>query len=309
MLFIIIFLFLVFLISSLFIIGYNTYASAVKKDNKSSKKSFEKSGLSGESRLVQVNIDWFKEQDIKDLTIQSSDGLKLHGVYLAAKNPYRTVICVHGYRSDAMTDFSSMIKYFNLNHSNILLIDQRCHGESEGDYITFGAKESDDLKLWINTVISRIDDKLPIYLYGISMGSTTSLLTLKNKLPFQVKGVIADCGYSSMKDELSYLLSRYMHIPAFSIMGIINMFCTMSAHFSMSDTEVKEALKDNHIPILYIHGEDDKFVLPENTRQNYANTNSNKDILWVKGATHGDSCIKDPTLYRARLEHFFNTYK
>ena len=244
-----------------------------------------------------------------DLYAFSYDGLKLHGVFLPASNPYRTVICVHGYRGQYERDFSAIIRYFNANHSNVLLIEQRCHGESEGEIITFGAKESEDLNLWINYVTNRLDDKNPIYLYGISMGASTCLLTLKNKLIHQVKGVIADCGYTSMEYVCSHLCRSWYHLPAFLFMYFIKMYCSVFGGFDMDSTNVVTALKDNEIPILYIHGDADTFVVPENTRINYSATTSPKDIVWVEGANHGECIFKNPTLYHDKLEYFFNTYR
>ena len=290
-------------------VAYKYFKVLFRKNDETYIKYYDKNGVYTQNKLVQVNVDWFKEQDIKDINISSSDGHKLHGIYLAASNPQRTVICVHDYRSSYEVDFSSMIRYFNMNHSNVLVIDQRCHGESEGNFITFGAKEAEDIKQWVNTVVTRIDDKTPIFLYGIGMGASSSLLSLRYKMPYQLKGVIADSPYESLKDELSYLSTAWLHIPPFPLVSLIDFLCVYLAHFSSSETEVKEVLKKNELPILLIHGESDNLISPENTRQIFSAINDKKEILWVKDAKHGESDMKDPTLYRTKLEYFFNTYK
>lgn len=309
MIFVIIFILLVIITILLFVFGMKFFILACKKDDKSIIKNIEKHNIDLTERIVDANVEWFKEMDIKDLYIKSNDGLKLHATYLAAPNPYRTVICVHGYRAEGISDFSNIVRYLNMNHSNVLIIDQRACGESEGDFITFGAKEKEDLKLWIETVVNKIDDKVPIYLYGISMGATTSLLTLEYKLPFQVKGVIADSAYTSMNNVFDTLLSSWFHLPGFPIINIINMYCGMIAHFNMDDTNTAKALKENEIPVMFIHGEKDTFVSPENTRTNYALTKGAKEILWIPEANHAEAILKDPNIYHAKLEYFFDTYK
>ncbi len=309
MFFLIAFLVFIIIIILLLMLSYKMYKAACKRSDTTVLKSKEMKTILNDDRVVTANIDWLKVQDIKDINIKSNDGLKLHGVFLPASNPYRTVICVHGYRGQYERDFSAIIRYFNANHSNVLLIEQRCHGESEGEIITFGAKESEDLNLWINYVTTRLDDKNPIYLYGISMGASTCLLTLKNKLIHQVKGVIADCGYTSMEYVCSHLCRSWYHLPAFLFMYFIKMYCSVFGGFDMDSTNVVTALKDNEIPILYIHGDADTFVVPENTRINYSATTAPKDIVWIEGANHGECIFKNPTLYHDKLEYFFNTYR
>lgn len=309
MIILIIFLLLIILTIVSFLLAYRFFKMSCKASNTSIVNVLNKSGFSTEARIIQTNVEWLKEQDTKDVYIKSSDGLKLHGTFLPTTNAYRTVICVHGYRGSSASDFSAIIRYLNANHSNVLLVDQRCHGESEGEYITFGAKEQDDIRLWTEYTVSRLDDKNPIYLYGVSMGASTCLLTLKNKLSYQVKGVIADCGYTSMEYICKSLAKAWYHLPEFPIINILKMYCSLIAGFNMNDTNVVNSLKENEIPILFVHGNDDTFVIPENTRINYSATKANKDILWVDGANHAESILKNPTVYHNKLEYFFNTYK
>ena len=309
MLFVIILILLLLFVLILFAISFKIFKSSCDRNDKSIFEIFKKRGINFENRIVKPNIEWLKEQDIKDVYIKSRDGLKLHGVFLPASNAYRTIICVHGYRGKYYTDFSAIIKYLNANHSNVLLIEQRCHGESEGRYITYGAKEKYDVVDWVNYTMNKLDDKNPIYLYGISMGCSTSLLSLNCDMPGRVRGVIADCGYTSMKDQLTYVANKWYNVPAFPIVNIINLFCNLLANFDMKDTDTTTALKENITPIMFIHGEEDTFVIPENARQNYAKTCGPKEMVWVKGADHGEAVIANPELYHNRLEYFFDTYK
>lgn len=309
MLFLIIFLMLiVFLIVMLFA-GYKFFNISCKKSNQSINKAYSDNNVSVEDRTVDVNVEWLKEQDYKDVYIKSDDGLKLHGIYLNAPNAYRTVICVHGYRGSFAADFSAIIRYLYNNHSNILMVEQRCHGESEGNYITFGAKEKNDVSRWVDYVANKLDDKHPIYLYGISMGATSVLLSLENHVSFLLKGVIADCGYSSMKTECRYICEKWYHLPAYPLIYFVNLYCNLIAKFDMSETSTKKALTKNELPILFIHGDKDTFVVPENSRVNYSRTKGPKELVWIKDANHAESIFKNPELYHAKLEYFFNTYK
>ena len=307
--FLFVFLFLLIITIILTVIAYKLYSDSVIKKNKNILKVFEKKGFNFDYRVVPPNVEWLEEQNLKEYYITSTDGLKLHGLFLQAPNPLRTVICVHGYRGNYKYDFSPIVKYFNANHTNMFFVEQRCHGESEGEFITFGAKEKEDLQQWIDFVRNKVDTKNPIYLYGISMGATTCLLSLENDYSTILSGVISDCGYTSMKTEFNNLSKNWYGIPGFPLVNILGFFCSMFGKFSMDATSTKKALENNKVPILFIHGEDDKFVNPEHTRINYTRDAGVKEIMWVPNANHGESLMRDPDKYHQKLEYFFKTYK
>ena len=309
--YVVLFVFLTILLLAiiLFSIAFKFYSEAVKKNNKSALKLFEKKGFNYENRVIKPNIQWLREQKLKDHYITSKDGLKLHGVFLQAPNPLRTVICVHGYRGNYEYDFSPIVRYFNSNHTNMFFVEQRAHGDSEGDNITFGAKEKEDLQQWIEYVQKNVDSKNPLYLYGISMGASTCLLSLENDYQNILSGVIADCGFTSMRNLFNNLSKDWFGMPGVPLVGIVGTYCKLFAKFDMEETSTKKALANNKVPVLFIHGEADTFINPEHTRVNYTRDVGPKDILWVAGANHGESLMKDPERYHQKLEYFFSTYK
>lgn len=309
--YVILFIFLTVLILAniLLIIAFKFYNDAVKRNNKNTVKLFEKKGFNFDYRVVKTNVEWLREQKIKDHYITSTDGLKLHGVFLQAPNPLRTVICVHGYRGNYEYDFSPIVRYFNSNHTNVFFVEQRCHGDSEGDNITFGAKEKEDLQQWVDYVQNHVDTKNPLYLYGISMGASTCLLSLENDFSGVLSGVIADCGYTSMRTLFNNLAKDWFGIPGVPLVNIVGFFCKYLGKFDMEETSTKKALENNKVPVLFIHGEADTFVNPEHTRVNFTRDVGPKDILWVPDANHGESLMKSPDKYHQKLEYFFSTYK
>ncbi len=309
MVYVIITLVVLTIIGIILFVSYNFFSTSCVRKNKKFVALFEKIGMDSKSRVVMPNVEWYKEQKVNDYYITSKDGLKLHASFLPAPNAVRTVICVHGYRGNAKYDFSAIIRYLNSSRSNVLLIDQRASGASEGEFITFGAKEKEDLVQWVDYTAKYIDVKNPLYLYGISMGATTTLLSLESEMNVRLCGAIADCGFTSMKDECKFLLKNLYGLPVFPFINLLNVFCNMFAKFDISETDTTKSLEKNKIPVLFIHGENDSFVIPENTRINYSRTNAPKDLVWIKNANHAESILKDPELYHTKLEYFFNTYK
>ena len=297
----------VIILITLLLVSYKFFRIACYKDDKTFVKLFEKAGMNAKSRVDLDGVEWLKSQDTEDIFIDSEDGIKLHATYLPVEKACRTIICIHGYRGNAKYDFSPIVEYLHSIKSNLLLIDQRCTGKSLGKYITYGAKEKKDVVSWVKYVEENLDKKNPIYLYGISMGATTALLSLEYDLGSKVKGVVADCGYASMKNECCFLLKKLYLLPTFPIINLLNVFCNVKADFDIMETDTTNSLLKNKKPILFIHGEKDTFVVPDNTKLNFDRTTcSDKDILWVKNANHGESFVKNKEKYQDKLEDFFD---
>ena len=126
----------------------------------------------------------------EQVTIQSFDGLNL-SARLYVNDPTAPIdILVHGYKSYGIKDFSGGINLSFGNNHNVLLIDHRAHGESEGNTISFGIIERFDILSWINFINERFGNNIPIILMGISMGGATVLMASELNLPSNVKWIV-----------------------------------------------------------------------------------------------------------------------
>ena len=178
------------------------------EQKKERKKWFELSHIrenhpqNGYAREYNESKAWCFEQKMQDCYIKSIDGLKLHALYLPAEAAKRIVILSHGYRGSRFGTLSFMAKYLHEHQCDVLFIEHRCCGDSEGKYITFGAKEQWDVQQWAVYMAERNKEKLPIYLYGQSMGAASVLMASGHTLPPEVKGLIADCGFQSMERQM-----------------------------------------------------------------------------------------------------------
>ena len=250
--------------------------------------------------------EWCENQQMQDWYIRSIDGLKLHAFYLPADNPKRIILLSHGYKGTSFGSIAHMAEFLHENDSSLLFVDQRCCGKSEGKYITFGAKEQYDILAWIRR-ISRINKEiLPIYLYGQSMGAATVLLAAGHKLPEEVKGIIADCGFHSLKQQLKDIAKGWFHLHWIGLLLIrVDILCRYYAGFRMQDTDTTRALLKNKRPILFFHGKEDTYVWPKNTIINYEICTAPKELVLVPGARHLCSSFVAPELYKKKLIEFF----
>ena len=123
------------------------------------------------------------ERPFEFVTVQSHDGLLLSGRYYHVKDGAPLDIAFHGYRSSPLTDFSGGADLSNSLGHNLLLVDQRSHGKSQGRTITFGLQERYDLLRWVEYARNRFGEDQKILLYGISMGGATVLMASGLELP------------------------------------------------------------------------------------------------------------------------------
>ena len=156
---------------------------------------------------------WLREHECRDVYIDSFDGLRLRGRWIPAKNPKGTILFAHGYRSTYLADFGQALDFYHDAGLNILLPDQRCHGKSEGKIITFGVKESQDMLSWLRFHNQEFGT-IPVILSGMSMGASTMLYLADQDLPANVKGIIADCGFTTPWAIVGKVFTSVIHLPA-----------------------------------------------------------------------------------------------
>lgn len=252
---------------------------------------------------------WCASQEMEECYIRSADGLRLHASYLPADNAKRIVLLSHGYKGSSFGDFAYTARFLHENHCDLLFIDQRCCGESQGEYITFGAKEQFDVQRWAYYIARRNQEKLPVYLYGESMGAAAVLMASGHRLPRQVKGLIADCAFCSMKSQMQDMASNWFHLHWIGLLLFrLNLFCALFAGFRMKDADTAEALKMNGRPVLFFHGAKDTYVDPGNSLYNYSLCRAPKELVVMPEARHLCSAYEEPELYREKVLGFFEKY-
>ncbi len=250
---------------------------------------------------------FLKEHNARHVYTQSYDGLKLHAMWVPAENPRGTILFAHGYRSSKLVDFSLAFNlYYNLG-MNILVPDQRAHGESEGKIITFGVKESRDMQSWIDFHNDNYD-KVPVFLSGLSMGASTMLYLADKNLPNNVRGIIADCGFTSPKDILGCVFRNVIHLPAAPTLWTAELFARIIGGFSLTQEDTRISLKNSKLPVLMVHGLDDDFVPCEMTEQGFAACTGPKELLLAEGAGHGLSFLVEREKYTKMVCAFLDKY-
>ena len=254
-------------------------------------------------------VDWYQKIPKEKWYLHEHDPQnRMVAEYIPAETPSaKTVIISHGYKGngETMANFAQM--YHRLGF-NVLLPDDRGHGESAGKYISFGWLDRLDYLQWIQQVIDRADNDVKILLFGVSMGGATMEMLSGESLPPQVKAIIADCGYSSIEAELTYLLKRQFHLPKYPIEPLVSTISKRRLGYYLGDVTATEQLRKNQRPILFIHGEKDVYVPVGMAYENYAATHAPKQLWIVKNASHAESFWTNPARYQQHVTEFLQTY-
>ena len=252
-------------------------------------------------------VQWMKEvraMPHEDCYITSFDGLKLHGRYYEYAPGTPIELMFHGYRGNSDRDLCGGVqRCFELGRS-CLLVDQRASSASEGHVITFGIKEHRDCLKWLDFMVERFGEDVKIILTGISMGASTVLMAAGSPLPKQVKGVLADCGFSSAKAIICKVI-RQMKLPPILAYPFVWLGARIFGGFSLEELSAVEAVKQATVPVIFFHGEDDDFVPTEMSKENFEACASRKQLVTTPSAGHGLCYPVDPKGYLQALRDFF----
>ena len=251
--------------------------------------------------------EWAEKQRFEDVWITARDGLRLHALYLAAAQPSgKLAILHHGFTSKAM-DNSTHAKFFHEQGYEVLLLDLRAHGQSEGKYVGFGILDRFDTLAWVHYGRERFGKDVRIVLYGVSMGGATVLMALGlPEIQETVSAVVADCAYTSPGEIFAHVIEKDYHIPPAPIIKLTSVYAQSLAGYRYDEYSTVDALRNNRVPVLFIHGKEDKFVPTWMSQKNYDVCTSKKRLLFVENAGHGSSAFENLPLYEQTEKEFLN---
>lgn len=236
------------------------------------------------------------------------DSAKLIGHYYKNPDEKRVIIAMHGWRSSWSNDFGAIADFWHNNGCSVLYAEQRGQNNSGGDYMGFGMLERYDCLAWINYIIEKNQNDTPIYLAGISMGAATVLMTSGFTLPSRIHGIMADCGFTSANAIWRHVAENTMNVSFRMRKRAVDELCRKKIQVSSNDYSTVDALMENEIPVLFIHGTDDDFVPVEMTFENYKASIAPKRLFIVPGANHAMSYIVDKNGYEDVVINFWKDF-
>ena len=244
--------------------------------------------------------------DFESLTLTSADGLRLAAWYVPSKNG-AAIIVQHGYKSDReeMLDEAAMLAKHGYG---ILLVDLRAHGLSEGDLITFGRLETQDVDAAYQYLLTRSDvDPERIGALGNSMGAVTVLLYAAQNPA--IKAVVSDSAFSSLQDEVAQGVQRVTGLPAFPFAPMIQFFAERQAGFSASEVAAVEHIDEiSPRPVLILQGGADSLIPADSGQNLYDAAGEPRELWFDPQLDHVQFSTKRAEEYEARVVAFFDRH-
>lgn len=280
-----------------------------REEPKSVAKNKERMIDSSELSQIMENLESasqkLKALDCEQVEIQSADGIKLVGHWYFKGNPRRVIIAMHGWRSSWSHDFGLIADFWHNNGCAVLYAEQRGQGNSGGDYMSFGLLERYDCLDWINWVNERTGGAFPIYLNGISMGASTVLMAAGLELPENVHGITADCAFTSPDEIWRHVVENNFHLPYGLYSSVAYDIFKRKLKVDSKSYSCTEAMKKCKVPVLFVHGTDDRFVPIKMTYDNYKACAAPKRLFIVPGAEHGLSYVVDTKGFQSAVKNFW----
>ena len=228
--------------------------------------------------------------------VNSFDGLQLAGRYYHTADGAPLIILMHGYRSLALRDCCGGFMLARKMGFNVLAVDQRAHGCSEGSVITFGIQERYDCQRWIDFAVAEFGPDTKIVLSGLSMGAATVLMASSLSLPENVVAIMADSPYNTASGIIRKVC-RDGNLPDKLAYPFIKLGARLFGHFNLEETSAMDSVKNAKVPILLIHGEDDRFVPCDMSRDLYEACAGNAQLHTFPETGHGLAYMIDPVRY------------
>lgn len=242
-------------------------------------------GIENHSREMADMRQIEKDRNWEPVRVNASDGTILRGTYI--KNPrksHNTVILLHGLYQNRSMCLPYIAMYRNMDY-NVLLIDQRGHGESQGEHTNWGLSETDDINMWYQWLRHQ-DANVRVGLHGISLGAAMSLLYAGSEWGKNVAFVVADSSYGNIislgREKLSEASGDERAVWGYNILDpFFQAAMFFHTHKLVDSIEPAQAVKSIKAPILFIHGGKDMLVPVKTVHSLYDNCGSNDKHIYV----------------------------
>jgi uncharacterized protein len=242
----------------------------------------------------------------EDVTVTTADGLRLVGWYVPGQNG-ATVIVQHGYKDHRgmMLGLTALLA----RHGYGVLVDSvRAHDRSDGELITFGHQEMNDLAAWEHHLRSRFDvDPERIGIFGASMGGSLAI-QFAARSP-RIKAVVADCAFSSLTDTISTSVRFFTGLPPFPFAPLILFWSEREGGYRASEIDATAWIgKISPRPVFLLQGGADVVISPGSGARLYAAAGEPKELWFDPALGHVEFLAKRPEEFERRVIAFYDKY-
>ena len=253
-------------------------------------------------QMLEEGRIWHRENCdcARPVTVQN-DGLKLCGEYYDFG--YKKAVLILSGRAEALTYAYYFAAPYRAACYNVLVIDDRAHGESEGKYNCVGLREYRDVLCWLDLLEKELGNET-IVLHGICIGASTAMMAVTDRAcPKAVKGIITDGMYQTFRETFRTHMI-YIHRPIFPVLQECMFLIWLHARRSPSRNGPIFSIKKLRLPILMIYGKQDVFSLPGKSMELFELCPSDKRLVWFDKGGHSHLRVNAPEKYDKTITEF-----
>ena len=142
--------------------------------------------------------------------------------------------------------------------------------------------------------------------HGVSMGGATAMMMSGEKMPDKVRDVrfVEDCGYTSVWDEFAGEMKVRFGLPAFPILHSSSFLCKLRYGWTFAEASALEQVSKSEYPMLFIHGDSDKFVPTDMVHELYQAKPQPKECWITENTEHASSYFNHKEEYIRRIKEF-----
>jgi len=245
--------------------------------------------------------------NVENVEVVANDKAKLRGWWLRPVTANGScVIVLHGI-ADSRAGSAGFAPMFLTQGYSVLVPDSRAHGESGGEFVTYGLLEKYDVIVWARWMSSQGCHKV----YGLGESLGASILIQAAAVEPIFAAIVAECPYADLREMAEYRmrqflrLPRFIGVPAAKVVVISGMaYADLVDGLDFRKVSPVNSISHTATPILLIHGLNDSRTPPSQS-QKLAAANP-RDMLWlVPNANHTGALAAAPDEFRRRVLGWF----
>lgn len=289
-------------IVSYFVASYLVYVKTLSRRSKDDWSRDIPSSLDSQSlEMYRIGREW-SEKNIsfkKDVHI-INEGLNLYGEYYDFGK--ETCVMILSGRTESLKyGYFFAIPYSD--KCNVLVVDPRAHGLSDGKYNTVGFEESKDILAWVRFLNEEFNINSVIF-HGICIGAAGGMFALtSDNSPSCIKAIITEGMFPNFGESMkNHLIERKK--PVFIVYQLINAWMKHYTGHTMNKGPI-DVIDKLDRPLLMLHSKEDLYSTPEYAQKLYDKAGTKiKKIVWFEHGKHSMVRINNTEKYDMTIKYF-----
>ena len=295
----------IFWIISCVVAGYFSYTCTLKRKGNEHWSREMPSDLTDQSKqMYQCGLAWAEEYNAykKDVHI-IRDGLNLYGEYYDFGKK-RCAVILSGRTESLRYGYYFAIPYA-ANDCNILVLDPRAHGMSDGEFNTVGFEESKDILAWVRFMKENFPIESFVF-HGICIGAAGGMFALTSPdCPDYIEGIVTEGMFPNFGESFKNHMIEQKR-PIILTFSCADLWMQHYTGHSMKYGPINVIEKLNK-PLLMLHSKEDLYSTPEYAQKLYNLAGcKQKELVWFEHGKHSMLRITDTNLYDSSIRNFLN---